>query len=32
LVWRRILGEIYLHEAPVTFGSKRGMLWRDIDS
>lgn len=32
LVWRRILVEIYSQELPVTFGGKRGVLGRDIDS
>ena len=31
VVWRRIVGEIYLQEVPVTFGGKRKVLWRDVD-
>ena len=32
LVWRRVLGEIYSQEVPVTFGGERGVLGCDVDS
>lgn len=32
LVRRRIFREIYSQEVPVTFGGKRGVFWRYVDS